>query len=124
MLAAEFRAVIERLLTNLDAYTDELTTLLTERFHLFGPANSDKPFSDQYNAGETALFAATLYLLLYYIRAMTSVFSMRRRGEPCAAREDDISGWLRRPEPPSYKRSLATGASHQHGIHPSRSSID
>jgi hypothetical protein len=35
-------------------------------------------------AGETALFAATRYLLLYYIRAIPSVFSLRRRGEPCA----------------------------------------
>jgi transposase len=36
---AEFRAAIQRLLANLDAYTDELTTLMTERFHLFGAVN-------------------------------------------------------------------------------------
>lgn len=36
---AEFRAAIQRLLANLDAYTDELTTLMTERFHLFSAAN-------------------------------------------------------------------------------------
>jgi transposase len=36
---AEFRAAIQQLLTNLDAYTEELTTLMTERFHLFGAAN-------------------------------------------------------------------------------------
>lgn len=33
---AEFQAAIQRLLTNLDNYTEELTTLMTENFHLFG----------------------------------------------------------------------------------------
>jgi transposase len=33
---ANFRAAIQRLLTNLDTYTAELTTLMTEKFHLFG----------------------------------------------------------------------------------------
>jgi transposase len=32
----EFRAAIQRLLTNLSAYAEELTTLMTENFHLFG----------------------------------------------------------------------------------------
>ena len=32
---AEFRAAIQRLLANLDSYTEELTTLMTENFHLF-----------------------------------------------------------------------------------------
>jgi transposase len=35
---AEFRAAIQRLLTNLDTYAEELTTLMTEKFHLFGSA--------------------------------------------------------------------------------------
>jgi hypothetical protein len=35
---AEFRAAIQRLLANLSSYTDELTTLMTENFHLFGKA--------------------------------------------------------------------------------------
>jgi len=34
----EFRTAIQRLLTNLDAYADELRTLMTENFHLFGKA--------------------------------------------------------------------------------------
>ena len=33
---AEFRVAIQRLLANLDTYAEELTTLMTERFHLFG----------------------------------------------------------------------------------------
>lgn len=33
---AEFRAVIQKLLTNLSSHTDELKTLMTENFHLFG----------------------------------------------------------------------------------------
>jgi transposase len=33
---ADFRAAIQQLLANLDAYTDELTTLMTENFHLVG----------------------------------------------------------------------------------------
>jgi transposase len=33
---AEFRAAIQKLLTNLNNYTDELKTLMTENFHLFG----------------------------------------------------------------------------------------
>jgi transposase len=33
---AEFRAAIQRLLTNLHTYAEELTTLMTEKFHLFG----------------------------------------------------------------------------------------
>jgi len=33
---AEFRAAIQRLLANLSSYVDELTTLMTENFHLFG----------------------------------------------------------------------------------------
>jgi len=33
---ADFRAAIQRLLASLDTYTDELTTLMTENFHLFG----------------------------------------------------------------------------------------
>ena len=33
---AEFRAAIQRLLANLDTYAEELSTLMTERFHLFG----------------------------------------------------------------------------------------
>jgi transposase len=33
---AEFRTAIQRLLANLSSYTDELTTLMTEKFHLFG----------------------------------------------------------------------------------------
>jgi transposase len=33
---AEFRAAIQRLLANLDTYAEELTTLMTEKFHLFG----------------------------------------------------------------------------------------
>lgn len=33
---AKFRAVIQRLLTNLDSYAEELATLMTEKFHLFG----------------------------------------------------------------------------------------
>ena len=33
---AEFRAAIQRVLTNLDTYAEELTTLMTEKFHLFG----------------------------------------------------------------------------------------
>ena len=32
---AEFRAAIQRLLTDISAYADELTTLMTENFHLF-----------------------------------------------------------------------------------------
>jgi hypothetical protein len=32
----DFRAAIQQLLANLDAYTDELTTLMTENFHLVG----------------------------------------------------------------------------------------
>jgi transposase len=32
---AEFRAAMQRLLANLDTYTEELTTLMTENFHLF-----------------------------------------------------------------------------------------
>jgi transposase len=32
---AEFRAAIQRLLTNLETYAEELTTLMTEKFHLF-----------------------------------------------------------------------------------------
>jgi glutamine synthetase adenylyltransferase len=32
----EFRAAIQRLLANLSNYMDELTTLMTENFHLFG----------------------------------------------------------------------------------------
>lgn len=35
---AEFRAAVERLLTNLGDYHDELATLMTENFHLFGRA--------------------------------------------------------------------------------------
>ena len=35
---AEFQAAIKRLLTNLDTYAEELTTLMTENFHLFGNA--------------------------------------------------------------------------------------
>ena len=33
---AEFRAAIQKLLANLSSYTDELKTLMTENFHLFG----------------------------------------------------------------------------------------
>ena len=33
---AEFQATIQKLLTNLSNYTDELKTLMTENFHLFG----------------------------------------------------------------------------------------
>ena len=33
---AEFRTAIQKLLANLSSYTDELTTLMTENFHLFG----------------------------------------------------------------------------------------
>jgi transposase len=33
---AEFRAAIQRVLANLDTYAEELTTLMTEKFHLFG----------------------------------------------------------------------------------------
>jgi transposase len=33
---ADFQAAIQRLLTNLSSYKDELTTLMTENFHLFG----------------------------------------------------------------------------------------
>lgn len=33
---AEFRSAIQRLLANLTTYRDELTTLMTENFHLFG----------------------------------------------------------------------------------------
>src|SRR5689334_4010233 len=33
---AEFRAAIQKLLADLSSYTDELTTLMTENFHLFG----------------------------------------------------------------------------------------
>jgi len=33
---AEFRAAIQKLLANLSSYTDELATLMTENFHLFG----------------------------------------------------------------------------------------
>ena len=33
---AEFRAAIQQLLTNLDTYAQELTTLMAEKFHLFG----------------------------------------------------------------------------------------
>ena len=33
---ADFRAAIQRLLTNLAPYTDELATLMTENFPLFG----------------------------------------------------------------------------------------
>jgi transposase len=33
---AEFRAALQRLLTNLSDYAEELTTLITENFHLFG----------------------------------------------------------------------------------------
>jgi transposase len=33
---ADFQAAIQRLLANLSSYRDELTTLMTERFHLFG----------------------------------------------------------------------------------------
>jgi transposase len=33
---AEFRAAIQRLLTDLSAYAEELTALMTEHFHLFG----------------------------------------------------------------------------------------
>jgi transposase len=33
---AAFRAAIQRLLHNLDCYADELRTLMTEHFHLFG----------------------------------------------------------------------------------------
>ena len=32
----EFRAAIQQLLTNLDTYAQELTTLMAEKFHLFG----------------------------------------------------------------------------------------
>ena len=32
----QFRAAIQRLLTNVDCYADELHTLMTETFHLFG----------------------------------------------------------------------------------------
>jgi transposase len=35
---ADFRAAIQRLLANLGSYMDELTTLMTENFHLFGKA--------------------------------------------------------------------------------------
>jgi transposase len=35
---SEFRAAIQRLLANLDTYAEELTTLMTENFHLFGNA--------------------------------------------------------------------------------------
>jgi transposase len=33
---ADFRAAIQRLLTNLATYTEEIATLMTENFHLFG----------------------------------------------------------------------------------------
>lgn len=33
---ADFRATIQQLLANLDTYTEELATLMTENFHLFG----------------------------------------------------------------------------------------
>jgi transposase len=33
---ADFRGAIQRLLANLSCYADELTTLMTENFHLFG----------------------------------------------------------------------------------------
>ncbi len=33
---ADFRAAIQRLLTNLATYTEELAPLMTENFHLFG----------------------------------------------------------------------------------------
>jgi transposase len=33
---AELRAALQQLLTNLDTYAEELTTLMTEKFHLFG----------------------------------------------------------------------------------------
>ena len=33
---ADFRAAIQRLLANLATYTEELATLMTENFHLFG----------------------------------------------------------------------------------------
>ena len=33
---AEFRAAIQRILTNLESYSEELATLMTEKFHLFG----------------------------------------------------------------------------------------
>jgi transposase len=33
---AEFQAAIQRLLANLTTYTEELATLMTEKFHLFG----------------------------------------------------------------------------------------
>jgi hypothetical protein len=32
---ADFRAAIQHLLTNLASYAEELTTLMTENFHLF-----------------------------------------------------------------------------------------
>ena len=35
---AEFRAAIQKVLANLSGYADELTTLMTENFHLFGKA--------------------------------------------------------------------------------------
>lgn len=35
---ADFRAAIQRLVTNIEPYTEELTTLMTENFHLFGTA--------------------------------------------------------------------------------------
>lgn len=33
---ADFRATIQQLLANVDTYTEELATLMTENFHLFG----------------------------------------------------------------------------------------
>ena len=33
---ADVRAAIQRLVTNIEPYTEELTTLMTENFHLFG----------------------------------------------------------------------------------------
>jgi transposase len=35
---AEFRTAIQRVLTNISAYADELESLMTENFHLFGQA--------------------------------------------------------------------------------------
>lgn len=36
---AQFQGAIQQLLTHLDDYTDELRTLMTENFHLFGTTN-------------------------------------------------------------------------------------
>ena len=50
---AGFRPAVQRALDNVAAFADELSTLMTENFHLFGANSKSILFSDQYKSGRS-----------------------------------------------------------------------